>query len=478
MNGIDKFAFNPSGIVLFDGCHGAALSTKWGTKTEVGTLITIGAGYIKFAHAGAAAAGLSILPFGRNFGVQTTFEADVQVVTGAGEVSINSGLRIYANADNWVQVGPRISGAANNAVAITWQSDGTAGSNLIFSGPVDDIVRRLQITVLENHILVYVNGNLAQDIEFNDPARDIVDYVFQLIAGTTDTTDILDIRYSNIKISNIVTEPKWYPNRFKGVLSLADTTPVELTFLGAECGETYELTFAANLGTGYMPYAFTLDGPATFLDVADECNTLDTASVVILPAVPVAGDGIYFGADEKFRCIDVYMDGGVSNTDNDFIFKYWDGSAWSALAPTDGTNGGVTKRTFHENGRIVFAPPVDWATTAVNGVTAYWVFVEIETAGASVPMGTHIQLGFNASSDFDHAAAFLSTLMVKMKRNFPTSGYSRAYSDGMPYAQCIGERNPDINGWRCDGNIKLSFELSETPDKTVLIEYFGFTRRI
>lgn len=479
MNGIDRFAFHPSGIILFDGSRGAALDTIWGTKVEVGTLITIGAGHIKFAHAGAADAGLSILPFGRNFGVQTSFEADIQAVAGVGMVNLNSGIRIYANVDNWIQLGPYISGAETHAIALTYNVDGVAGSAHLLSGAVDDLVRRVRLTVLENHVVAYVNGIRMYDVQFPDAHRDLVDYAFQLVTGTTNAPDVLDVRFSNIRISNKVDEPEPYPARFKGTISLANTTPVNLTFPASENGEIFELVLGANLGEGYMPYAWSLDAAATYADIAPACNNLTTGDIILLPAVPANDDGVFFGAAEKFSSIDVYMDGGVANTDNVFGIKYWDGDSWEDIPGiTDGTNGGSAGRTFYQNGRISFSPPADWATTEVNGVTAYWINIIVTTFGVDVPAATHIQLGFAANSYFDNHAGFLSLLMVKMKRNFPTAGYARFYNDAMPYLQCLGERNVDINGWRCEGSVQVSFELTATPAKTVTIEYFGFTRRL
>lgn len=479
MNGIDRFAFHPSGIVLFDNFRGAALDAIWATKIDAGTLITIEAGYVKFAHAGAATAGLAILPFGRNFGVQTSFEADIQVVTGVGMVNLSSGIRLFANVDNWIMLGPYISGAETHAISLNYSVDGVTGSAHLLSGAVDDLVRRVRLTVLENHVVAYVNGIRMYDVQFTDPARDFVDYAFQLVTGTTAVADVLDVRFSNIKISNKIEDPEPYPARFKGTISLANTTPVNLTFPASENGETFELVMGANLGEGYMPYAYVFDSPATVTNITAACNNLTTGDIVLLPAVPANGDGVLLGAAEKFQSIDVYMDGGVNNTDNVFAIQYWSGAAWTNIpGVVDGTNGGTAGRTFYQNGRIYFSPPADWATVTMEGINAYWINITVTAFGVDIPKATHIQLGFAANSYFDNHAAFLSTLMVKMKRNFPTAGYARFYSDAMPYLQCLGERNVDINGWRCQGDVQVSFELSATPAKTVTIEYFGFTRRL
>jgi hypothetical protein len=172
------------------------------------------------------------------------------------------------------------------------------------------------------------------------------------------------------------------------------------------------------------------------------------------------------------------MDGGVSNLDNKFNVLYWNGATWAVLAVTDGTNGGVAGRTFYENGRISFAPPGNWTAISVNGVSCYYISIHVVTAGSSVPVATHIQLGLVSHSGFDHAAAFLSTLEVKMFKGFTGIGYTRSYMDAMSYRQCVGERNVEINGWRCDGDAKITFQLSETPTKPVVIPYYAFTRRL
>jgi len=50
------------------------------------------------------------------------------------------------------------------------------------------------------------------------------------------------------------------------------------------------------------------------------------------------------------------------------VLEYWDGAAWTAVAPTS-----ETTEEWVQNGVIKFNVPSDWAQTAVNGQTHYWL---------------------------------------------------------------------------------------------------------
>jgi hypothetical protein len=307
----------------------------------------------------------------------------------------------------------------------------------------------------------------------------MLNYYFELVAGTTDDTKAFEAHFRDATYRNgIVTPAEVYPAKVSGSITLSDTTPSELLFADEISGDLYELVLRADLDEAYTYHACRFDAPATYVDITLECNDLSTGLAALLASAPSIDNAVVFGASEKFDHIDVYMDGGVSNIDNEFAVKYWNGAAWSALAITDGTNGGVAGRTFYENGRISFAPPVDWASNDVDGVTGYHLWFGLVAAGVSIPVATHIQLGLVSHSGFDHAAAFLSTLDVKMFKGFTGIGYTRFYMDAMSYRQCVGERNVEINGWRCDGDAKITFQLSETPTKPVVIPYYVFTRRL
>lgn len=481
--GIEPFNVLPSLIVVNDNFHSD--SGVWDDPELHGTNFIRATGYMRAHHDIGGGTGISYLPAIQRFGAQMTFEAAMSMVTfDATSNNQISGIRLWVDDDNWFVLGAEIN-AGNQSVAMLRYM--IAGSETVVHFPVyaddavrsnlDSMLRKYRIDVLNDHLVIYVNGIKRYDIKTSATAP-MINYYFELVAGTTDNTKAFEVHFRDIVCRNGIVPPEQYPARTSGSITLSNTTPVELTFKDEISGDVYELVFRADLDEAFMYKAFRFEAPATYVDITPECNDLATGMIELLPSTVSAGNAVVFGSSEKFDHIDVYMDGGVSNIDNRFTVKYWNGAAWAGLAVTDGTNGEVAGRTFYQNGRISFAPPGDWTQNDIGGSVCYYLWIGLTEAGVSIPIATHIQLGLASHSGFDHAAAFLSTLNVKMFKGFTGLGYTRFYLDAMAYRQCVGERNVEINGWRCDGNVKLTFQLSENPAKPVVIPYYAFTRRL
>ena len=91
-------------------------------------------------------------------------------------------------------------------------------------------------------------------------------------------------------------------------------------------------------------------------------------STPLWPVAEVAGDAWYIGdRDRGFFGLEVDLTTlGVGSPV--LAYEYWDGSAWVALPSlVDGTSGQTA------DGRITWAKPADWAATAVNAITAFYV---------------------------------------------------------------------------------------------------------
>ena len=482
ITGIEPFNALPSSIVANDSFYSD--SDLWKDPVINGTTFTRSAGWMVAAHDVGGGTGISYLQANQRFGTQMSFEV-IMSLYAFDPASNNqiSGIRLWVDDDNWFVLGAEINAGNQSAAMLRYK---IAGAESVVHFPVngadatrsnlDAYRRHFRIDVLNDHLVIYVNSVKRFDLKAN--AVPLLNYYFELIAGTTDDTKAFQAHFRDVVYRNHITTPEVYPAKTGGSITLSDTTPSELIFTDEISGNLFELVLRADLDEAYTYHACRFDAPATYVDITLECNDLSTGLAPLLASAPSIDNAVIFGASEKFDHIDVYMDGGVSNIDNEFAVKYWNGAAWSALAITDGTNGGVAGRTFYENGRISFAPPVDWVSNDVNGVTGYHLWFGLVVAGVSIPVATHIQLGLVSHSGFDHAAAFLSTLDVKMFKGFTGIGYTRFYMDAMSYRQCVGERNVEINGWRCDGDAKITFQLSETPTKPVVIPYYVFTRRL
>jgi hypothetical protein len=118
-------------------------------------------------------------------------------------------------------------------------------------------------------------------------------------------------------------------------------------------------------------------------------NLLDAALPYnLLPAAPAIGDAVYFGiqtlvADSGPFCSLVFDIGTAGDTYTG-DWEYWDGAAWSALSVTDNTDTAEPLDTTGVNS-VHWAQPSDWDTTQVNGITCYWVRVELDGGGGTSP---------------------------------------------------------------------------------------------
>lgn len=110
--------------------------------------------------------------------------------------------------------------------------------------------------------------------------------------------------------------------------------------------------------------------------------------VTLFPAVPAANDALYVGIQSStvdagpFGGI-IFDIGTIMSGVYTLIWEYWSGAAWSTLTVWDGTN----YLTIPGVNSVHWVQPSNWATTAVNGVTAYWVRARLSvvTSILSVP---------------------------------------------------------------------------------------------
>lgn len=116
----------------------------------------------------------------------------------------------------------------------------------------------------------------------------------------------------------------------------------------------------------------------------------------LFPAVPAVGDRLYIGVetslDDTGPFNNVVFDTGTAQNDLTMIngWRYWDGAAWTPVsAGYDGTEtvsaGLLFLQPFTNTGvrSLHYRQVSGWATVAVNGVTGYWIMIEISLVGAA-----------------------------------------------------------------------------------------------
>ena len=170
----------------------------------------------------------------------------------------------------------------------------------------------------------------------------------------------------------------------------------------------------------------------TFTDETDDASSYDpedaaTVDDVLLPPQQstTEGDAIYFGGNKKFSSVQIFLTTVGVYSDITIVWEYWNGSAWTTLSVTDGTNG------FQNSGtnEVAFTPPADWAKTTVNGVTAYWIRARA-TFGAS-PSITTAPLAAQGWHWFNYNGSVVVGVTTSIASDEPQSSTIRiVFADG------------------------------------------------
>ena len=178
---------------------------------------------------------------------------------------------------------------------------------------------------------------------------------------------------------------------------------------------------------------------AVYTDETADINNA-TANDVLLPPqqTTTVGDATYFGDAVKFGRIRLNVGTAKSVTGGVFAWQYWNG-AWTAIPGiTDDTNFFGTAGTNN----ITFSPPADWATTAINAVTKYWiraVVTTLPTAITTAPLGTQGWQGTGAGTA-DGASVSGEDLFANV--------YTLGTVETVPYAQVyIFQAGVAISEW-------------------------------
>jgi hypothetical protein len=148
---------------------------------------------------------------------------------------------------------------------------------------------------------------------------------------------------------------------------------------------------------------FRDDGNITHVFVDDGgvfgSNIISAGSgTALFPAVPAAGDNLYFGSTDiafKHICVGIAAAG---NYTWDLDIEYWNGSGWTDLVR------GTTYTVFAAAGgeveweNVLFRqaglwsinvfPPSNWAKTPINSVNAYWIRVHLNTVTGTTTVPT------------------------------------------------------------------------------------------
>jgi hypothetical protein len=190
---------------------------------------------------------------------------------------------------------------------------------------------------------------------------------------------------------------------------LTDTRPARQRIIGADLALGFpELGSGLFVGKG-APYAtgmvvLTSDGTATSTTVGGNLTdesvaaaSLDSSTFSFQGATP--NHCIYFGsarrdvASNPIKHWGAELNTVAAGVGGSYVVEAWDGAAWSEIGVLAvGTQSGFVygnelflRASSEEDLRWGLDETSTWATTSVNGVTAYWVRVRIATTVTTLP---------------------------------------------------------------------------------------------
>ena len=502
---IDVGNARPTGIQEYDGFDVIDIDeNRWNDPVENGeTTIKQEAGYLVFTNNGGIA-GTSYLETVSNFGKNWRITVDLALADttgGAGAVS----LCLYKSADCYIKIGPYKSALVNSNCYLQYKNGTDPEEAISLTG---EVVNETEITshtfiVTNDTVIIYYKGVMRTSI----PMRDLHNYkvlimgacttgtTFEAVANDYEAIHGADTLWMTIgMLSRMNMEYLTENNRYlediiatlaegiatdpiitdiAGNISLSSTTEAFLELTKAIYGKKFKVCLFADLEGANIDKCVLSEGGSGEVFQTEQANNLISNNVRLCTAAGAQmHDAIYFASTTHFKTLDVYMEGGTSNTDNTYIWEYWNGAAWATLTVTDGTL--YNSKVFGKSGRVT------WTTTLVAySDMYYYVRARITSIGSSLPKATHVQISRDSATGFDSLAAFLSNLMVNIYRKRADGSYATLPVDtAMPFTQCVLTRNIDMSNLIAWQDIKIGFKLSANPTATITIPYTAFIETI
>lgn len=468
----------PTGIQEYDGFDVTTIdSNRWETPTETGdTEISQAAGYLVISNA-AGTAGTAFLETINKFGKNWRFSIDLLIDDLTGTAGATS-LVLYKSATCYVRIGPCKTALIDcNCYLQIKPSAGVEQATALTTDVVDTTnIHSYRVLVLNQTIIVYYDDVRVTSF----PMEEMFNYTIRIEGSTSVNGTTLNAKADNydakhdvdtqlMEISEtlaggIANDPTI--TDIAGNISLSSTTEAFLELTKTIYGKKFKVCLFADLEGANLPECYISDAGGILEDQTENANNLISNNIRLCTAAGAqVNDAVYFCSGEPFKKLDIYMEGGTSNTDNTYVWEYLNISTWTSLPVTDGTLH--NSKVFGKSGRVTWT------------ATTYQVRARITTAGSSLPKATHAQISEDGKTGFDSLAAFLSNLIVNIYRKRADGSYASLPVDtAMPFTQCILTRNIDMSNLIAWQDIKIGFKLSATPTAEITIPYTGYIETI
>lgn len=192
----------------------------------------------------------------------------------------------------------------------------------------------------------------------------------------------------------------------------------------------------------------TLSTNAT--DYSDAAASATTADVVLSSLDTAANDDYLFvGSHVPFRGVKVDMTANNGNAAT-LAVKYWDGSAWTSITPTDETAAGGA--TFGQDGNVTWTVPTAWTKARLGAISGLY--------GMGVPFreDSLYWTRWDVSAALD-ASTTIAT-MVAMNRV-------------TTYAEMIATFSRELRAWKGFGGVTAVEALTDQGTANLIVNAFS-----
>jgi len=296
-------------------------------------------------------------------------KVDYQLAASGGYPQSDPDLRQIRHESFWAEGDGLIASQAKNiidsfTISLYGASHNAVATNLQKLATLARKARESRMTFWQK-TPVYMTAKTTD--ETNTRYSRVTDIRFKLGSSLFSSMFNANNALDNISIQ-IEREPYW-TSHIPGTLPAAALTigAPQAPSPQADATEQFLMNFR---DTSALTHIYNYDDSLTSFST----NLIASTAFSYFPASPAVNDIVYFGSTTgPFRAV-VLNIGVAGNYSVTITWEFWSGAAWVSTA------GGIYESgTFTSTGRkpIYIDTPTGWATTAINGVTAFWIRARI-----------------------------------------------------------------------------------------------------
>jgi hypothetical protein len=121
---------------------------------------------------------------------------------------------------------------------------------------------------------------------------------------------------------------------------------------------------------------------------ASDSNPADVSHPTSGGLVRDTGDALYLGMDARFNLSRIVL--STAGIGGEVKWQYWDGESWNDFVPVSGSYNLDSEEKTVILWQDLNSVPVTWQRCSVNGVSEFWMRIQVTSSFATAPVGTQV----------------------------------------------------------------------------------------